>query len=724
VVTTLTGRELTDPERRLRDEAAAGRRLDLRVGTPAVDDPMQGASWGLDRTIRARVLYDMLTEGVQAGGQPRALSLVGARIVEAVDLEGAVTDWRVVFEGCSFAEPMVLARATVLMVVLARCHLPALDAQQANIQGNFLLKSGLVSDGVCLAGAHIGGVLDLNGTTLIGRDGPALQGDMVTVGQNMTCLDGFTAQGALHLPGARIGGQLNLTGARFSNPDLLALGADRLAVEHDMICREVATQGEVRLVGAHIGGQLDLEGANLDNPDGLALRADQLAVSQSVYCRGGFHAQGEVRLVGAHIGGQLDLEGAKLDNPGRRALMASGLTIDRDMFCRRGFTATGELRLGRAHIRGQLDLADGHLSNLEGSALTADGLTVDQDMSFSPGFTAEGEVLLIGARVGAQLRLAGARMTNPSGAALIADRLRVDQDMFCGDGFTAQGDVRLVGADISGQLDLEGAVFDQTSGCVLHLDAVRASDLRLCFASPPSRVTLTHAHVGVLVDAPDHWPPALGLVGFAYDALHEKPTVPVRKRLEWLCRDPAGYSPYPYEQLAAVYRQAGREEDARQVAIARQRRRWRTRSWPARLWGLLLRALVGYGYRPGVDQVDGQHRVRPGGDAVRVAGREVDLDPLEAIAQLTAKRGEPLAGAAPVGGEAQPEHAQPLPCPRLDRRRSASSRPTAARLRAPRGAGSAGWLTTGASTDASMAMASANPPVKHMPIAPTPGPRL
>ncbi len=547
---TLTGEELTDLERRLRDETAAGGRLDLRVGTPAVDDPAKGASWGSDRTISARVLYDMLTEEGQAGGQPRVLSLVGARIVEPLDFEGAVTDWRVVFEGCSFAEPVVLAQAKVLMIVLARCHLPALDAQQAHIRGNFLLKYGLVNDGICLAGAHIDGVLDLNGTTLIGRDTPALQGDMVTVGQNMTCLDGFTTQGAFHLPGARIGGQLNLTGARFSNPGQLALGADRLTVEHDMICRELATQGEVRLVGAHISGQLDLEGANLDNP-------------------------------------------------GRRALMASGLMIDRDMFCRRGFTANGEVRLGGAHILGQLDLEDGHLSNPEGPALTADGLTVGQDMSFSPGFTAEGKVLLIGARVGAQMRLAGAQMINPNGAALIADRLKVDQDMFCGDGFAAQGEVRLVGAHVSGQLDLEGAIFDQTRGSVLHLDALRTSDLRLCFARPPSRVTLTHAHVGVFVDAPDHWPPALGLVGFTYDALHEKPAVPVRKRLEWLGRDPTGYSPHPYEQLAAVYRQAGREEDALQVAIAKQHRRWRTRSWPAMLWGLLLRALVGYGYRPG-----------------------------------------------------------------------------------------------------------------------------
>ena len=45
------------------------------------------------------------------------------------------------------------------------------------------------------------------------------------------------------------------------------------------------------------------------------------------------------------------------------------------------------------------------------------------------------------------------------------------------------------------------------------------------------------------------------------------------------------------------------------------------------------------------------------------------------------------------------------------------------RLRAePSGSGSEGWLATGARTAGSTAAASAKPPVKHMPITPTPGP--
>src|SRR4029453_15925776 len=77
----------------------------------------------------------------------------------------------------------------------------------------------------------------------------------------------------------------------------------------------------------------------------------------------------------------------------------------------------------------------------------------------------------------------------------------------------------------------------------------------------------------------------------------ERRPVSGRQRLGWLARNPRGYSPQPYEQLAAVSRRAGRDQDARTVAIAKQRARRRTHGWPEKLWSVLLDGLVGYGYR-------------------------------------------------------------------------------------------------------------------------------
>jgi hypothetical protein len=42
-------------------------------------------------------------------------------------------------------------------------------------------------------------------------------------------------------------------------------------------------------------------------------------------------------------------------------------------------------------------------------------------------------------------------------------------------------------------------------------------------------------------------------------------TIDVHRRLAWLRRDPDGYLPQPYEQLAAVYRRTGHDWEARRV---------------------------------------------------------------------------------------------------------------------------------------------------------------
>lgn len=71
----------------------------------------------------------------------------------------------------------------------------------------------------------------------------------------------------------------------------------------------------------------------------------------------------------------------------------------------------------------------------------------------------------------------------------------------------------------------------------------------------------------------------------------------VTRRLAWIARSP-GYGPQPYEQLATWYRSAGHDDDARRVLLAKQRHRRSTLSPAARVWGHLLDATVGYGYRP------------------------------------------------------------------------------------------------------------------------------
>jgi hypothetical protein len=99
------------------------------------------------------------------------------------------------------------------------------------------------------------------------------------------------------------------------------------------------------------------------------------------------------------------------------------------------------------------------------------------------------------------------------------------------------------------------------------------------------------------LDSLASWPKELYLNGFVYDTLMAEPEVSPRARLNWIKLDPRGYSPQPYEQLAKFYRMTGQEQAARQVMITKEWRRRSTLSPFGRLWGYLLYATVGYGYR-------------------------------------------------------------------------------------------------------------------------------
>ena len=336
----------------------------------------------------------------------------------------------------------------------------------------------------------------------------------------------------------------------------------------------------LRLAGARIAGTLDLEAARLpcpvlllgcwfEEPVNLAeasipalrmpgchlpgLRAAQLAVDGNLELNDGFTASGEVNLLGAHISGQLVCSGATLASRGRPALNGVLITVGQSMICNARFAAFGEVRLRGAHILGDLDFSE-------------------------------------------------ANLVNPDGYALSAGRLAVDQDIFFTEGMTAAGDIRLVGARVGGNADFTGCTTPGSGQAfALILTELQAASLILRTHVAPEEADLTGAAVGRLADEPASWPRRLRLRGFTFGTLDEERTVGVRERLAWLGRDRDGYSPQPYEQLAAVYRREGREQDAREVAIARQRARRRTLSGPGslpwRLWSLLLDVVTGYGYR-------------------------------------------------------------------------------------------------------------------------------
>jgi sRNA-binding regulator protein Hfq len=496
--------------------------------------------------------------------------------------------------------------------------------------------------------------------------------------------------------------------AEISKPDkrtdlskvvLPVIRADRLVwLMTDRRARRRVTHKGVTVVGARIEGEIDLSFVDwpgpfsllsCQTPSGLMLQnasfgllhfggthtgpinADGITVKGDVFLRDGLSAQGKVRFLGAAIGGDFSCVNGAFNNDKGYALNADGIKVKGGMYLREGFSAQGEVRFHDADISGSFDCSNGAFSNEKGKALNADGIKVKGSVFLCDGVSAQGEVRFLGADIGGDFDCSKGEFNNENGYALSADRITVKGGVFLRDGFSAQGEVRFLGADIGGVFICTQGAFHNENGHALSAEKVTISGnvfLRGMTlhgkASLYSAVIegglamdattwendavldLRQATIGILYDD-NNWPKKgnFHLDGFRYEAIHDGSPLNARDRLEWLDRQPDDqFHPQPYEQLAKVLKQAGHEEAAREIQIAKNdkmrqmqpRIEWLDRlrervvtvahavipfdalarsdtvkkavEWIRtirelhllrRVWYWLLKWLTGYGYRPG-----------------------------------------------------------------------------------------------------------------------------
>ncbi|MFE2291772.1 oxidoreductase [Streptomyces sp. NPDC059452] len=333
----------------------------------------------------------------------------------------------------------------------------------------------------------------------------------------------------------------------------------------------------LRLAGARITGHLDLAGAEISH----LLWLKECRLEQAV----GFSAASTrtIRITGSWVPG-VDGGLARVDGH----LDLSGSVMEANC-----------LSLINAHVAGELLLNGARISASRRWAVFAGGLVMGGAVFCRNGFTARGGVRLVGAQLPGGLFMQGARVENPDGEALVADNVTTTVVDLSG-GFGATGTLRLRGAQISDLLTLEGATLGGSGTALFGVGMqVGTFDFGLA-AQPAGAVDLQGARATVLLDRERSWPEEVRLDGFVYGSLRSEGTPSqkdVTHRLAWLRRNP-GYTPQPYEQLAACYRQAGHEDDARRVLLEKQRHRRGTLRAPGRVWGYLLDGAVGYGYRP------------------------------------------------------------------------------------------------------------------------------
>ena len=223
------------------------------------------------------------------------------------------------------------------------------------------------------------------------------------------------------------------------------------------------------------------------------------------------------------------------------------------------------------------------------------------DVFLGEGFTASA-VELAGAEIAGSLSCSGAQLTgrDEDGYALTAAGIKVGGDVHLGDGFTAEGGISLISARFGGSLEVmptrlagneEDADQDDDDEEEVSLDASNAQITGALHWLPAEQVrgqvNLEGAAAGELKDdwtscngwENGHWPCGgrLNLDGFTYVSLGGYERTSADQRLTWIRSQYRrsdtswqGFATQPYEQLAAVYRHAGQDDQARKVAIARR----------------------------------------------------------------------------------------------------------------------------------------------------------
>ena len=124
--------------------------------------------------------------------------------------------------------------------------------------------------------------------------------------------------------------------------------------------------------------------------------------------------------------------------------------------------------------------------------------------------------------------------------------------------------------------------------------------------NPDTKMTLDlrAAKVGTFWDDAASWPDCgdLFLDGFVYERLDDHAPRDAASRIKWLRLQPADqFLPQPYEQLAAVFKKEGLEEDAKKILIAKNEDPARLRQMHnifRKAWHYVKMVTIRYGYRP------------------------------------------------------------------------------------------------------------------------------
>jgi hypothetical protein len=582
--------------------------FDIEQGYGGNLDPKAPAGLPESRVLSSTFLSTiLLSDKYRHALTRRGVRITGARFTELVDLQNAELSTELWLDRSLLEKGADLRglRSTRRITFYGSKITGPLEMAELELRGDLSMAGKGEFAAVYLGFAHVGGTLDLTGSTVaedLDMAGIQIDHGLFMGKAKFTRVNLTSARVSwLALDDSRVTGLLNMSALRVDNH--LVMAHAELA---DVVLGLARVQGQLTLANSKITGDLVMDGLHVGGElVGMNAQFNRASLRTAV-------VDGMLSLIGTTVNGDLDMTGLHvgrglLANSVSEKLFASVPESLRRSFDELGIKADGKpnailkarfarVALTGASIQGGLALAGATLTG----DLLMDGVQIGGDLTMADGeyqaVTLErahiaGVFNLRGSKLGGQLDCyaseIGSRFDLRGGA-------EFSRSILCS--FAKLGEVDLAGSKFQDNVDLTGC---QING---ELRIGAAGEARTQWAQR-STLYMRNATADAIQDLPDAWPVRIDLSGFAYhnlggrNATQQAPMAdrPVSWFVNWLGKqDP--YAPGPYEQLATVLRSEGRPGAADEILYAGKERERAQAPFLRRAWLTTIDVLIGYGY--------------------------------------------------------------------------------------------------------------------------------
>lgn len=571
-------------------------------------DPKDSLGLPENRVLSSKFLATiLLSDKYRHALTRRGVRIIGARFTEQIDLQNAELSHDLWLDRSLLEKGADLRglRSSRRITFYGSKIIGPLKMSRLNLRGDLHMDGKAEIGAVYLGFAHVGGTLDLTGSTFAKEfDMAGIQVDegLVIEGAKFAGINLTSARANwLILNRSRVTGLLNMASLRVDNN--LVMTEDEFA---DVLLGLAHVQGNVVLANSKVTGDLAMIGLQVDgNLMGIKTELNKMIISDA-------EVSGTLSLIGVTMNSDLSMGGIRV---GRDVILSS--------ISEKFFVKKAPKSLASSFDAIGLGSADDPTALLKARFAKVDltGASVQRGLSLA-GATVRGNLSMDGIQIGTDLTMVdGEYKAVDLERAKIAGVFNMRGSKVSGrlDCYASEigSRLELSGADIAGpiicsfakigELDLAGGNF---RGNVDLTATEIKSELRIGSAGKArtkwdknSMLYLRNAKADAIHDLQDAWPNRIDFSGFVYRNLGGRNPIqppsmadrPVSWFVAWLAKQNP-YASEPYEQLARVLRMGGRPEAADEILYAGKERERAHATLSHRVWMTTIDVLIGYGY--------------------------------------------------------------------------------------------------------------------------------